>query len=438
MLIKYWIENYKSFYKRAEFHMQPAPRLQQLSYSVLNEKAGRKKVRGLCSSVVYGPNAAGKTSFLGALEVLKAIVLEGHIRDKERMTNNISVNQLKYIPNIRYFLSGDKIIKPVTLGVEAVTEGLLFSYEISFQCENLLNSHIEREILSESLSVNGKEIYIRKGNKVKFVNRVPMAYRNGTEELKGISKLSLQTEPTELFLTGNFKAFYSSKLVKLIRDWFTNKLFIVYEAAFVDILPNLADNRSNASFGMINDLAKAIGSSANEMVYINDPDGQPKLFSEFGTPNKKVLIPANQFESLGTRRIVSIFPAIAKAFLNGATLLVDELDASIHTMAIISLINVFHNDEINRNHAQLIFNTQNSIYLNRNIFRTDEIKFVDRNDETHCSELYALSDFGTKGSTRAKNTNNSMTNYFVNRYGAIRNIDLSDIFLKILEEQDNK
>lgn len=438
MLIKYWIENYKSFYKRAEFHMQPAPRLQQLSYSVLTEKAGRKKVRGLCSSVVYGPNAAGKTSFLGALEVLKAIVLEGHIRDKERMTNNISVNRLKYIPNIRHFLSGDKTIKPVTLGVEAVTEGLLFSYEVSFQCENLLNSHIERKIVSESLSINGKEIYVRKGNDVKFVNKVPMAYRNGTGNLKGISKLSRQTEPTELFLTDNFKAFYSSSLVKQIREWFANKLVIVYEAAFVDILPNLTENQSNASFGVINDLAKAIGSSANEMVYINDPDGHPKLCSEFDAPNKKVLIPASQFESLGTRRIISIFPAIAKAFLNGATLLVDELDASIHTMAIISLINVFHDDEINRNHAQLIFNTQNPIYLNRNIFRTDEIKFVDRNDETHCSELYALSDFGTKGSTRAKNTNNYMNNYFVNRYGAIRNIDLSDIFLNILEEQDNK
>ncbi|WP_317423048.1 ATP-binding protein [uncultured Acidaminococcus sp.] len=438
MLIKYWIEHYKSFYDRAEFHMQPAPRLQQLSYSVLTEKAGRKKVRGLCSSVVYGPNAAGKTSFLGALEVLKAIVLEGHIRDKERMTNNISVNRLKYIPNIRHFLSGNKTIKPVTLGVEAVTEGLLFSYEVSFQCENLLNSHIERKIVSESLSINEKEIYVRKGNDVQFVNKVPMAYRNGTGNLKGISKFSLQTEPTELFLTGNFKAFYSSSLVKKIREWFDNKLVIVYEAAFVDILPNLTENQSNASFGVINDLAKAIGSSANEMVYINDPDGHPKLCSEFDTPNKRVLIPASQFESLGTRRIISIFPAIAKAFLNGATLLVDELDASIHTMAIISLINVFHDDEINRNHAQLIFNTQNPIYLNRNIFRTDEIKFVDRNDETHCSELYALSDFGTKGSTRAKNTNNYMNNYFVNRYGAIRNIDLSDIFLNILEEQDNK
>ena len=189
---------------------------------------------------------------------------------------------------------------------------------------------------------------------------------------------------------------------------------------------------------MINDLAKAFGSSANEMVYRTDSDGKLTLCSEFDFQKKKVLIPAVQYESLGTRRIVSIFPAIAKAFLNGATLLVDELDASIHTMAVVSLINIFHNDEINRNHAQLIFNTQNPIYLNRNIFRTDEIKFVDRNDETHYSEIYALSDFGTKGSTRAKNTSNYMSNYFVNRYGAIRNIDLSSIFMKILEESDHK
>lgn len=438
MLLKYWIENYKSFYDRAEFHMQPAPRLQQLSYSVQNERAGRKKVRGLCSSVIYGPNAAGKTSFLGALEVLKAIVLEGNIRDKERITGNFSVNHLKYIPNIRHFMSGDMDIKPVTLGVEAVTDGLLFSYEISFRCENLLNSRIDREIVSESLSVNGKAIYIRKGKHVQFVNKVPAAYRNAAGNLKGMARLSLQTEPTELFLTGNFKAFYSSSLVSQIKDWFADKLMIIYEAAFVDIQPNLSALGNNASFGMINDLAKAFGSSANEMVYRTDSDGKLTLCSEFDFQKKKVLIPAEQYESLGTRRIVSIFPAIAKAFLNGATLLVDELDASIHTMAVVSLINIFHNDEINRNHAQLIFNTQNPIYLNRNIFRTDEIKFVDRNDETHYSEIYALSDFGTKGSTRAKNTSNYMSNYFVNRYGAIRNIDLSSIFMKILEESDHK
>jgi AAA15 family ATPase/GTPase len=435
MLIQYWVENYKSFYDRAEFHMQPAPRLQQLSYSVQNVKAGRKKIRGICSSVIYGPNAAGKTSLLGALEVLKSIVLEGNIRDKERMTSNISVNRLRYIPNIRPFLSGTHEIRPVTLGVEAVIDDLHFFYELSFQCENLVDTTIERKIVSETLSLNGKEIFRRKENQVKILNPVPVAYRNTKGKLKELSSLSLKTEPTELFLTGNFKAFYSNKLVQKIKEWFTDRLYVVYESSFLDILPSLQDSKSSASFGMINDLARAFGSSANELIYRNDSNGQPQLCSELKTKDNTILIPAGLYESLGTRRIISIFPIIAKAFLHGATLLIDELDASIHTMAIVNLINIFHNDEINRNQAQLIFNTQNPIYLNRNIFRTDEIKFVDRDDETHNSEVYALSDFGTHGSTRAKNTNNYMTNYFVNRYGAIKNIDLSDIFRKILEEQ---
>lgn len=435
MLIQYWVENYKSFYDRAEFHMQPAPRLQQLSYSVQNVKAGRRKIRGICSSVIYGPNAAGKTSLLGALEVLKSIVLAGNIQDKDQITANISVNQLKYIPNIRPFLEGKHEVKPVTLGVEAVIDELRFTYEISFQCENLVDATIERKIVSESLSLNGKEIFSRKGKKVQIMNPVPWAYRNTKSKLKELSSLSLQTEPTELFLTGNFKAFYSNKLTQKIREWFADKLYVIYDSSFVDILPSFQETRANISFGMINDLARAFGSSANELLYVNDSNGQPKLCPEFKYGKKTILIPASQYESLGTRRIVSIFPAIAKAFLHGATLLVDELDASIHTMAIVNLINIFHNDEINRNQAQLIFNTQNPIYLNRNIFRTDEIKFVDRDDETHNSEVYALSDFGTHGSTRAKNTNNYMTNYFVNRYGAIKNIDMSDIFTKILEEQ---
>ena len=43
--------------------------------------------------------------------------------------------------------------------------------------------------------------------------------------------------------------------------------------------------------------------------------------------------------------------------------MVDEFDASIHPMALMSIINVFHNDDININRAQLIFNTHNPIFL---------------------------------------------------------------------------
>ena len=72
------------------------------------------------------------------------------------------------------------------------------------------------------------------------------------------------------------------------------------------------------------------------------------------------------------------------------------------------------------------------MYLNNNLFRRDEIKFIDRNDETKCSRHYSLSDFGTKGTT-ARKGKDYMNNYFMDEYGAIRDIDFSGIFLKIIK-----
>ncbi|MFR8249403.1 MAG: AAA family ATPase [Lachnospiraceae bacterium] len=58
-----------------------------------------------------------------------------------------------------------------------------------------------------------------------------------------------------------------------------------------------------------------------------------------------------------------MFPLVIKAMQTGGTLVVDEFDASIHPMALMSIINVFHNDDVNIHHAQLIFNTHNPIFL---------------------------------------------------------------------------
>ena len=85
-----------------------------------------------------------------------------------------------------------------------------------------------------------------------------------------------------------------------------------------------------------------------------------------------------------------MFPLVIKAIMTGGTLIVDEFDASIHPMALMSIINIFHNDDINIHHAQLIFNTHNPIFLNSNLFRRDEIKFVERDDDDHYSTLYSL------------------------------------------------
>src|SRR5690606_27940180 len=113
--------------------------------------------------------------------------------------------------------------------------------------------------------------------------------------------------------------------------------------------------------------------------------------------NANRIIAAESFESYGTIRFIYMFPAIMAVILRGGTLVVDEFDASLHPMALMSMINIFHNDELNKKNAQLIFNTHNPIFLNSNLFRRDEIKFVERDDHTFCSTHYSLSDFGTSG-----------------------------------------
>lgn len=69
MLLYFSAANDKSFREPFVFSMEPAPKQKGLDYSVFSEKAGKETVRGLCSSVIYGPNASGKTIIIGALDI---------------------------------------------------------------------------------------------------------------------------------------------------------------------------------------------------------------------------------------------------------------------------------------------------------------------------------------------------------------------------------
>ena len=184
--------------------------------------------------------------------------------------------------------------------------------------------------------------------------------------------------------------------------------------------------------------AKLVGINSNAVGYvINEDKPEAKLSSLFhdAKNHKAAAIAADIFESYGTIRFINMFPLVIRAMQTGGTLVVDEFDASIHPMALMSIINVFHNDDVNVHHAQLIFNTHNPIFLNSNLFRRDEIKFVERDDDTHESMLYALSDFGTTGDKGVRKHEDYLSKYFISQYGAIKDIDFTPIFEEILSNE---
>ena len=430
MLLEFKSANYKSFKDEFVFSLIPAPKQKGLDFSVMKTRAGKKLYRGLCSSVIYGPNASGKTNIIGAMDTFKSIVLRGSIRnDPDDNEPNAAAGILELIPN-----NTINSPKPIEFSITFIESGLHIEYGFSADVGSFLEVGKKRKILSEILKIN-KDLIFSRNKKLEFPSVDTIhAYLVNAFEQNAVGAVALaqnNLNDEELFLMNGFKTMFSSKLVSLITDWLENKFMVIYRANSMRLVHKFNDPKKNSIYfnKTLNKAANYFGINSNALGYMIDRDNdESKLYSIIENNNKKHVVPSELFESFGTIRFVNMFPFLVNALFNGGTLVVDEFDASIHPMALMSIINIFHNDDINKNHAQLVFNTHNPIFLNANLFRRDEIKFVERNEESHHSAIYALSDFGTVGKNGVRKNEDYMKNYFVNRYGAIMNIDFTPFF----------
>lgn len=437
MLLQFKAENFKSFLDEMDFSMTPAPKQKDLEYSILEHKIGNKTYKGLCSAIIYGPNASGKTDIISAMDVFKEIVLKGNIRNSDELRSpNISEGKLELIPN-----NLNRYPKPTKFYIRFVEGELLVEYELKIDLGLFLDRNYQRKIEFESLRINDKTIYERT-DRIEFFNLKSIEkyliteFRENEDSAKAIARNNLNE--TELFLTNGFKMMFSSKIVSFILEWFEEKFIVIYRADAAEIKSKLDNTEGGKIFinRTTNDAAKLFGINSNALGYVVPEDGrEPQLCSIF--KDNGVAIPAKHFESYGTVRFINIFPLILKALVEGSVLVMDEFDANIHPMALMNIINIFH-DDINKKNAQLIFNTHNPIFLNANIVRRDEIKFVERDDETHLSAHYSLSDFKTSGSNGVRKADDYLKHYFLGRYGAVKDIDFYDLFETLIKDNSSE
>lgn len=432
MLLEFKMKNFKSFKEEMDFKMIPAP-IKDLEYSLITKKIKGKEVKALSSAAIYGPNSAGKTNIIGGMEVFRSIILSGNIKNKEdNTTSNIAVNKLELIPNIK-----SKDSEPVIFYIKFLVDKMIIELQLILNLESFLVNKNNRKILEEELKINSKLIY-KRTNKIEFgkFDEIKQYLIENFDEITAEKIAQSNLDNQELFFNSIFKTLYSKKIYDIIIQWFKEKFKIIYRADNVEITPVLSPNDKNKKFFIDKPLNKALkefGLTSDNIAFpiIENEDQIIPLsivgIEKEGKEGKGVALPAEFFESFGTIRFLNIFPIIIEAIEDGMVLVIDELDASIHPMAIMNIINIFHNDEINTKGAQLIFNTHNPIFLNKALLRRDEIKFVEKEDKG--SIHYSLSDFRTNGSKGVRNTEDYMKNYFVNKYGAIKDIDFSDIFI---------
>ena len=429
MLLEFRTENYKSFVDEMVFSMTAAPKQKGLDYSLASFRLGKRKYKTLSTAVIYGPNAAGKTNLIGALETFREIVLRGHIRNEEVHSPNVAAYALQFIPNC----NGEA--RPTVFSIKFYDEGLLFEYYIKLDLGTFGSLNARRKVLEERLLVNDKVLFVRDRNVDIDQSSYKTEYFNESMEflrpiLNKVATSSLSE--SELFLTNGFKTIVSPNLANKVLNWFDKKLTVIYRS---DSVRSYAHDERDASYQskyglFLTDALKEFGITGNRLVYKSTGDKEEEKKMLYSVINNSA-IPAELFESYGTIRFANEFPFIVRALLDGGTIVMDEFDASIHPMALMNIINIFHNDDINVNHAQLIFNTHNPIFLNSSLLRRDEIKFVERDETTGNSIQYALSDFKTAEGVRKGE--DYMERYFINRYGAIKDVDFSPILEKLVK-----
>ena len=151
---------------------------------------------------------------------------------------------------------------------------------------------------------------------------------------------------------------------------------------------------------------RVIGSKENSEI-----EAVHRLISEEGIETEYSLRMGQ--ESIGTQKFFSRIGMWMEALQNGSVLVVDEIESSMHPLLTRHLIEMVQDAAVNTSHAQLIFTTHDTGFLDLTFLRRDQIWFVEKDEKSMETDVYALTDFSPrKGENISKG-------YLQGRYGAI-------------------
>jgi hypothetical protein len=137
-------------------------------------------------------------------------------------------------------------------------------------------------------------------------------------------------------------------------------------------------------------------------------------------------------QSAGTQSWVRFLPAVLDALDEGRTLVVDELDTSLHPRLTAVLVRLFEKPETNPRRAQLLFTTHDiallGIVLADDVLLRDQVWFVEKESDG-ASRLFSLADF------RPRKEENAERRYLSGSYGGVPDLIEGEFDDAVLERR---
>lgn len=411
MLVEFRVKNFRSFRDEQTLSLVASKdKTQQETHTFPSGFPATPNL--LRSAAIYGANASGKSNIIKALQFMRGVVLE-----------SASIIQPGQHFNLQPFRLDEKFAnEPTWFEITFIIDGVRYQYGFSMTAERVISEH-----LMVYKAFKPQRWFERNYNKKTDKDE----YEYGPA-LKGNKTVwEGATRPNSLFLSMAVQL-NSEQLIPLF-DWFNHHLVIMNE--ITPLSPNFTvqmlqhdDARkkicsflTNADISISNidtitrkvpaqnfkiDLKSGnneVSSSENEIT---------ELKFHHTTANGNAVFDLKD-ESGGTRNLLFLAGPILDILQKGLTLVIDELDNSLHTLLVRDLIRLFHQPESNVANAQLIFTTHDTALLDAyGLFRRDQIWFVEKKNDQN-SELYCLIDFSPRKNEALER------GYLQGRYGSV-------------------
>ena len=413
MLLQFYFSNYRSFEGEGILDMRASGSNELSSHirNTLNEKV-------LPVTAIYGANASGKSSVFEAFQFMALCVLESlsFSDDNKKNPYKLKVDSFKF---------SESREKPSEFEINYIDKKgkkeLYYNYGFKID-----NSGILEEYLTSNTKTGVKRnedytyIFKREKNQKLYLDSSIEKFRENLE-------ISLKDKTLLVSLGAKLNI---DEFIR-VRTWFINTEVINFSnSLYGAFLENILPNNIIESEEVRKNLVSFINSFDDSIIDIevekisaideNDKDNY-RVFtihkSDKGTSTARISM--NE-ESSGTKKMFSLYQTLLDVLEKGGVFFADELDIKLHPLLMRNILLTFTDKEKNPNNAQLIFTTHNTIYMDMDLLRRDEIWFVEKDNGV--SKLYSLDDITNEKGEKVRKDSNYEKHYLLGNYGAIPNL----------------
>lgn len=436
MLIGFKVGNFKSFKETQYFSMLAGKTRSNLNHLI--EVNGKKVLK---FSGMYGANGSGKSNLILSMSILQSLInngIDSLISDQyfradkscKKMDSyfeyEFSLNNKLYSYGFEMNIFNKEFTSEWLIDMTSNREKIIFTRDIKTGA--IANSFTKDSVIAKScvdeMKNNNKELFLKE-----VVRRLMMTDKDNVvySELISIYKffaidmIFIKPSTHKLFDTNYVKN--KSTILKLFEKMDINISDIIES---VSSMNTIQSNMSTSGFDNFQNELKMIFTKNNQKnnlkctlrldndIYTitrskDDYDVSLIKFKHHGCDDTF----GAYEESDGTIRLlelIDIFLSKDKIFI------IDELDNSLHPLLVKGILKHFLETTFNN---QLIITTHESITLDFDLVRRDEIWFSEKNDKGETT-IYSLEQY--KSDVRLDKVIKNA--YLEGRFGAISNIDL--------------